>query len=174
MPHVVFQTIGVFDAMFCFRFLNPSSTGENPCCVPSLSSIRSLTPSPRSSQENQILGPDGNFGKVLELAGDYVLCLFDPPCKRLKVNKPLSLTQPQLERLNNESIRLGLRANLWENMVAALPRERFKIVEVFQHVNGKGHRNIRLGLLIGPHKDDLLHVLLDVTADAWAEIQKGR
>ena len=68
-----------------------------------------------------------------------------------------------------------MRANIWENKVAALPRDqRFEIVKVFQHVNGKGHRNIRLELRIGPNKNDLYAVLLDVTADAWAAIQKGR
>ena len=36
------------------------------------------------------------------------------------------------------------------------------------------HRNIRLDLLIGPNKDDLHPVLLDVTADTWADIQKNR
>ena len=124
---------------------------------------------------DEVVGPDGNFGNVLELTGAYALCLLEAPCKRLNLKKGLSLTQPQLERLNNESIRLGLRANIWENKVAALPCEqRFKIVRVFQHIDKDGHSNIRLDLLIGPNKDDLHTVFLDVTADAWAEIQKGR
>ena len=130
---------------------------------------------PKVKPGDQILGPDGNFGTFLHWSGDHALCLFDPPCKRLAVKKPLSLTKPQIERLNNESIRLGLRANIWENKVAALPRDqRFEIVKVFQHNDEKGHRNIRLDLRIGPNKDDLYPVFLDVTADAWAEIQKGR
>jgi hypothetical protein len=121
----------------------------------------------------RVRGRDGNFGTVLELMGDHALCLFDPPCKRIKLKKPLSLTQPQLERLNNESIRLGFSANIWENKVAALPRDqRFKIVKVFQHKDG--HSNIRLDLFIGPNKDNLYSVWLDVTPDAWAAIQKSR
>ena len=124
---------------------------------------------------DQVHGPDGNLGTVLELRGNHALCLFEPPCKRVKFKKPLSLTKQQLERLNNESIRLGFRANLWENKVAGFPREqRFEIVKVFRHEDANGHHNIRLSILVGPNKDDLCDILLDVTADAWAEIQKSR
>jgi hypothetical protein len=105
--------------------------------------------------------------------GDHALCLFDPPCKRLPFKKRLSLTQQQLERLNNESIRLGFRANLWENTVAALPHHlRFKIAKVYRHEDANGHSNIRLAVRVGPSANDLREVLLDVTPDAWAEIQK--
>jgi hypothetical protein len=141
----------------------------------SKSATRSAPRTHKVKPGDEVVGPDANFGEVLELVGDHALCLLEAPGKRLKLKKPLSLTQPQLERLNNESIRLGLRANIWENKVAALPRDqRFKIVRVFQHTDQDGHRTIRLDLLVGPNKDDMRACLLDVTADAWATIQKGR
>ena len=134
-----------------------------------------LCTQPKVKPGDEVVGPDGNFGTVMEVVGDHAYCVLEAPCKRLKLKKSLSISQPQLERLNNESIRLNLRANIWENMVAALPRDQqFEIVRAFQHIDKDGHRNIRLDLLVGPTKDDLHAALLDVTADAWAEIQRGR
>lgn len=88
-----------------------------------------LCTQPKVKPGDEVVGPDGNFGTVMEVVGDHAYCVLEAPCKRLKLKKSLSISQPQLERLNNESIRLNLRANIWENMVAALPRDQqFEIV----------------------------------------------
>jgi hypothetical protein len=89
----------------------------------------------------------------------------------LDASKIPYLTQLQLVGANDESIRLGFSRNLVEEKIADLPADlNFPIVHAWDHTSGEGLKNIRLGILIGPHGDDLNQVILDVTSDTWAKL----
>jgi hypothetical protein len=84
------------------------------------------------------------------------------------------ISQRQLVKANEESIRLGFSRNLVGDLIAQLSANlKFPILSACKHTSGKGMKTIRLFVLIGSDAENLNPCFLDVTPETWAEIKKN-